>query len=105
VSFHSWRGCTDETLKKWAHAARQLNIPLLVAEGSTDAAAWTYPEIFSEQAFALYEINLYVRICSICQPLSILQWQLTADYSVMTGANIFGTKGLSCPKIGLHKKV
>jgi hypothetical protein len=97
VSFHSWRGCTDETLKKWAHAARQLNIPLLVAEGSTDAAAWTYPEIFSEQAFALYEINLYVRICSICQPLSILQWQLTADYSVMTGANIFGTKGALRP--------
>lgn len=97
VSFHSWRGCTDETLKKWAHAARQLNIPLLVAEGSTDAAAWTYPEIFSEQSFALYEINLYVRICSICQPLSILQWQLTADYSVMTGASIFGTKGPLIP--------
>ena len=91
VSFHSWRGCTDETLKKWAGAARHLNLPLLVGEGSTDAAAWNYPEIFSEQSFALYEINLYIRICSITQPLSILQWQLTADYSVLTGEGIFGT--------------
>jgi hypothetical protein len=93
VSFHSWRGCTDETLQKWAGAAKQLNLPLIVAEGSTDAAAWNYPEIFSEQSFALYEINLYTRLCAICQPLSILQWQLTADYSVLTGSGIFGTTG------------
>ena len=93
ISFHSWRGCTDETLKKWAGAARQMNLPLIVGEGSTDAAAWNYPEIFSEQSFALYEINLYTRICAICQPLSILQWQLTADYSVLTGGDIFGIPG------------
>lgn len=30
VSFHSWRGCDDETLKKWAGASRELNIPLIV---------------------------------------------------------------------------
>jgi O-glycosyl hydrolase len=93
VSFHSWRGCDDETLRKWAEAAKKMNLPLIVAEGSTDAAAWNYPEIFSEQTFAMYEINLYVRICSVCQPLSILQWQLTSDYSVMTGDGIFGTTG------------
>lgn len=93
VSFHSWRGCTDETLKKWAGAAKQLNLPLIVGEGSTDAAAWNYPEIFSEQTFAFYEINLYIRILAICQPLSILQWQLTADYSLLTGEGIFGTSG------------
>ena len=93
VSFHSWRGCDDETLKRWAGAAEYLNLPLIVGEGSTDAAAWTYPEIFNEQTFAMYEINLYIRICALCQPLSILQWQLTADYSVMTGAGIFGTEG------------
>lgn len=97
VSFHSWRGCDDETLRKWDGAARQLNLPLIVGEGSTDAAAWNYPEIFSEQSFALYEINLYTRICAICQPLSILQWQLTADYSVLTGEGVFGTKGPLTP--------
>jgi O-glycosyl hydrolase len=93
VSFHSWRGCDDETLKKWASAAKKMNLPLIVAEGSTDAAAWTYPEIFYEQTFALYEINLYIRICSICQPLTILQWQLTSDYSVLMGDGIFRTEG------------
>jgi hypothetical protein len=93
LSFHSWRGCTDENLKKWAGAARKMNLPLLVGEGSTDAAAWNYPEIFSESSFALHEINLYIRICAVCQPLSILQWQLTADYSLLTGNGIFGTQG------------
>lgn len=93
VSFHSWRGCDDATLEKWAAAARQLNVPLLVGEGSTDAAAHGYAEIFNESTFALYEINLYTRICAICQPLSILQWQLTSDYSPLWGDGIYGSRG------------
>ncbi len=93
VSFHSWRGCDNPTLEKWAGAARQLNVPLIIGEGSTDAAAHSYPPIFYEQTFALYEINLYMRLCSICQPLSILQWQLTSDYSVLKGLGIYGTQG------------
>lgn len=97
VSFHSWRGCTDTTLKKWAGAARELNLPLIVAEGSTDASAHMYSEIFYEQTFALYEINLYMRLCSICQPLAILQWQLTSDYSILSGNGIYGTQGPLSP--------
>ena len=93
VSFHSWRGCDDATLHKWAGAARALNVPLLVGEGSTDAAAHRYAEIFNESTFALYEINLYIRICAICQPLSILQWQLTSDYSLLWGDGIYGSEG------------
>jgi len=93
VSFHSWRGCDDETLKAWAAAARSINVPLLIGEGSTDAAAHRYSEVFGESTFALYEINLYTRICALCQPLSILQWQLTSDYSLLLGDGIFGTTG------------
>ncbi len=93
VSFHSWRGCDDETLHKWAEASRKLNVPLIVGEGSTDAAAWTYPQIFAESTFALYEINLYARLCAICQPLSILQWQLTSDYSILWGDGVYGSTG------------
>ncbi|MDO4956976.1 MAG: hypothetical protein Q4E60_08185 [Bacteroidales bacterium] len=93
VSFHSWRGCDDETLRKWAGAAKQINVPLIVGEGSTDAAAHRYAEIFNESTFALYEINLYTRLCSICQPLSILQWQLTSDYSLLWGAGIYRSEG------------
>ena len=93
ISFHSWRGCDDETLRKWANASRLINVPLIVGEGSTDAAAHQYPAIFNETTFALYEINLYVRICAICQPWSILQWQLTSDYSILWGDGIYGSEG------------
>ena len=93
ISFHSWRGCDDETLKKWAAASRRINVPLIVGEGSTDAAAHQYAGIFNESTFALYEINLYTRICAISQPLSILQWQLTSDYSLLWGDGIFGSEG------------
>lgn len=93
VSFHSWRGCDDKTLARWRDAARSINVPLIVGEGSTDAAAHRYPAIFRESTFALYEINLYTRLCAICQPLSILQWQLTADYSLLQGQGILGDNG------------
>ncbi|MBR6370265.1 MAG: AGE family epimerase/isomerase [Bacteroidaceae bacterium] len=93
ISFHSWRGCDDETLGKWAAAARKINVPLIIGEGSTDAAAHQYASIFNETTFALYEINLYTRICAICQPLSILQWQLTSDYSILWGDGIYGSEG------------
>jgi O-glycosyl hydrolase len=90
ISFHSWRGWETETLQKWADAARQINAPLIVGEGSIDAAAWNYPAIFQEQIYAIEEINLYLRLLAICQPITILQWQLTADYSPLIGGGIFG---------------
>ncbi len=92
ISFHSWRGWDKETLEKWADAATKLKVPLIVGEGSIDASAWNYPAIFQEQIYALKEINLYVRLLAICQPLSILQWQLTSDYSPLAGGGIFGNK-------------
>jgi hypothetical protein len=90
VSFHSWRGWDTETLSRWHEIARVLNIPLIVGEGSIDAAAWRYPAFFEEPVYAMEEINLYVRILDICQPLTILQWQLTADYSMLSGGGVFG---------------
>lgn len=90
ISFHSWRGWDNNTLQKWANAATQLNVPLIVGEGSIDAQAWGYPQIFQEPTYALQEINLYTRLLNTCQPLSILQWQLTADYSPLIGGGIFG---------------
>jgi len=90
ISFHSWRGWDKGTLQKWADAAAKLKKPLIVAEGSIDAQAWGYPAIFLEPQYALNEINLYIRLLSICQPEAILQWQLTADYSPLGGGGIFG---------------
>ncbi|MCW3092610.1 MAG: hypothetical protein JWP81_3679 [Ferruginibacter sp.] len=93
VSFHSWRGWEKDLLQKWSDAADKINRPLIVGEGSIDAQAWGYPAIFEEPTYALQEINLYIRLLAICQPLSILQWQLTADYSPLSGGGIFGDKG------------
>jgi hypothetical protein len=97
ISFHSWRGWEKETLEKWAAAAAKMDLPLIVGEGSIDAAAWNYPGIFQEPTYALDEINLYIRILSICQPLSILQWQLTSDYSPLTGGGLFGNNAPLAP--------
>jgi hypothetical protein len=97
ISFHSWRGWETSTLQKWADAAKKMNLPLIVGEGSIDAAAWNYPAIFEEQTYALEEINLYTRMLAICQPLTILQWQLTADYSPLIGGGIFGNNALLAP--------
>lgn len=93
VSFHSWRGWSDELLTFWGEAAKKLNVPLLVGEGSTDAGAWRYPAIFSEPRFALEEIDLYTRMLALSQPKSILQWQLTADYSLLIGGGVLGDSG------------
>lgn len=76
VSFHSWRDCDDATLNKWADAAREINVPLLVGEGSTDAAAARYAEIFNESTFALYEINLYI----LCHLSTIVYFTVAAHF-------------------------
>ena len=90
ISFHSWRGCDNETLKKWKAASDELKVPLIVGEGSIDAAAWNYPAIFEEQIYIMQEIDLYIRLLAVCQPLTILQWQFTSDYSPLAGGGIFG---------------
>jgi len=77
--------CQDEILRGTA-----MGLPLLVGEGCMDAGAWRYPDIFNEYTYAMEEMNLYVRILKICQPESILQCQLTADYSPMKGGGVFG---------------
>ena len=90
VSFHSWRGWDDDVLQKLTDAAERMDLPLIVGEGSIDAAGWQYPTFFEEPIYALQEIDLYTKILAINQPMSILQWQLTSDYSVLSGGGVFG---------------
>jgi hypothetical protein len=93
ISFHTWRGCDNWTLSNWADASNELNVPLIIGEGGTDAQAFGYPDIFSEPSFAMDEIDIYVRSCNVAHVKSILQWQLTSDYSLLTGGGTYGTKG------------
>ena len=87
VSFHSWNSGTTEQYTHFSQAARKLDVPLLVAEGGLDPSAHQYRAVFLEPWFCLNEIAQYVEICRVAQPLSILHWQLTADYSILTGGN------------------
>jgi len=90
VSFHSWRAYSEDNLYKWRDIANRVKKPLVVGEGSIDAGAWRYPQIFQEPIYAMEEIDIYVKMLKMAQPRSIHHWQLTADYSVMAGGGIFG---------------
>ncbi|MDI6401583.1 hypothetical protein QLX67_06210 [Balneolaceae bacterium ANBcel3] len=92
VSYHSWRGWDTDILQRWTDAARRMDLPLVIGEGSIDAAGHRYGRFFEESVYALEEINLYTRIMAINQPMTILQWQLTADYSVLAGGGIYGNE-------------
>jgi len=85
VSFHSWNSGTIAQYTHFSDAAKKLNVPLLVTEGGLDPSAHQYRAIFLEPWFCLNEISQYVEICRVAQPLSILHWQYTADYSILTG--------------------
>jgi len=93
VAFHAWRGCTADSLPGWAEAARQLGVPLLVTEAGPDAHLHEYPKVRLEPWFQLQEIELYLRICAFGQPATIMEWQFTSDYSLMTGEGIYGESG------------
>ena len=85
VSFHSWGSGTTEQYTRFSDAARRLNVPLVIGEGGTDAMAFRGRNVFLEPWYGIDEIGQYVEICRVAQPLSILHWQLTADFAVLTG--------------------
>jgi hypothetical protein len=93
ISFHSWNGGNDQLLASWGEAAKKLNIPLHVAEAGTDPQAYSNPTLLQSAPYSLNEINLYIRLCALCQPESIIQWQLTSDYSLLTGYSSGGRGG------------
>jgi O-glycosyl hydrolase len=85
VSFHAWHDGTPEEFAYWGQAARTLKVPLLCAEGGTDADAYRYPQMFLEPWFGMYEFDTYLKILQYGQAASVLHWQLTENYSVLTG--------------------
>lgn len=93
IAFHTWRGCPERDLALWVRSAKRLNVPLIVTEAGPDAHAHEYPDLFLEPSFQLQEIDLYVRVCALAEPLSIMQWQLTTDYSVLAGGGVYGGDG------------
>jgi len=93
VAFHTWGGCDTESLRGWAEVSRQLNVPLMATETGVDSEAHHNPDLFHELSYQLQQADLYVRLLAICQPLNLLEWQLTADYSVLNGGGVYGWSG------------
>lgn len=93
VSFHTYHGVTTSDLEAWARSAAATNLPIMDAEGGSNSAAHRYPLIFLQPWFQLDEIDKYIRICAVTQPVTILEWQLTADYSILTGSGLYGDNG------------
>lgn len=93
VSIHTYHGCTPADLKAWLLSAQKLNVPLMVVEGGPNSAEHRYRPNFLEKWFQLSEIDLYIRICRDAQPATIMEWQLTRDYSVLVGNGLYNDNG------------
>ncbi|MFH0756144.1 MAG: hypothetical protein V2B15_02515 [Bacteroidota bacterium] len=93
IGFHTWHGCTPADLKAWSLSAQKLNVPLMVVEGGPNSAEHRYPMHFLDKWFQLSEIDLYIRICRYAQVATIMEWQLTPDYSVLIGNGLYGDNG------------
>lgn len=93
IALHTYHGCNERDLNEWARAAKAINVPLMVTEGGENSAAHRYPLVFLQPWFQLDEIDTYIRICNTCQPITVMEWQLTSDYSVLTGAGLYGDNG------------
>ena len=85
VSYHCWTGGSDQILAKWGQIAQQFKLPLMIAEGGTDPASYSHRSLFLEPWYSLDEINLYMRCMALSRPVSILHWQLTDDYCILSG--------------------
>lgn len=89
IGFHTWGGHENENLLKWANAARELQLPLMITESGMDSEAHQNPGLFVEPSYQFQEISLYTRLCAYAQPSTIMQWQLTSDYSLLSGGGIY----------------
>jgi len=98
IGFHTWGGCdSDEGLAAWSNIANQLEIPLFVTESGADSEAHRNPDLFLDERYQLDEAVLYIRLCNLAQPRSLMVWQLTADYSLLDGGDTYGRPGPLTP--------
>ncbi len=93
IAFHTYHGLTESDLAAWSASAEALALPLLATEAGLDSAAHRYEQVFLEPWFQLKEIATYLRICNTVQPATIMEWQFTSDYSVLTGGGNYGDGG------------
>ncbi|MBN1844216.1 MAG: hypothetical protein JW810_00930 [Sedimentisphaerales bacterium] len=82
VGFHSWGGANPEQYGAWGDLAERLRLPLLVTELGVDAQAWQ-TRSYSTFYYALREVRMYQEILLYARPQGTMQWEFTADYSLV----------------------
>lgn len=90
AAFHTWGGLENENIIQWLAAAKELQLPLMITESGMDSEAHRNPDLFTENSYQFQEIELYTRLLAMCQPSTIMQWQLTSDYTLLAGGGIYG---------------
>lgn len=97
IGFHTWGGCEPENLRAWSALARSHNLPLMITEAGADSEAHRSPDLFLDERYQFDEAALYLDISRLAQPSTIMEWQLTADYSVLDGGGTYGREGPLTP--------
>jgi O-glycosyl hydrolase len=82
VGFHSWGGASADDYRAWRDLAESLELPLLVTEFGVDAAAWR-TRSYDTYYYAMQEVGMMQDILTHARPRSTMQWELTADYSIV----------------------
>lgn len=86
VAFHSWGGATSEQYAAWGDVAEWLNLPLLVTEVGADAFAWRN-RMYDSYSYGLREVKMYQELLLYARPQGFMQWEYTADYSLVRVRN------------------
>jgi hypothetical protein len=82
VSFHSWGGASPQQYAAWAGLARQLGLPLIVAEAGVDSGAWR-DRSFASFPYAMREMVHYQELFLHARPQAVLRWEYSDDYSLV----------------------
>jgi len=82
LAFHSWGGASPDEYRAWGDLARELKLPLLVAELGVDAAAWRTSAYDSYQ-YMMREAAMYQELLLYARVQGTMQWEFTSDYSIV----------------------
>jgi hypothetical protein len=93
LGFHTWGGCEPDNLRVWRELAASLERPLLISEGGADSEAHRNPDLFLDDRYQMAQAWLYLDLCRHAQVQSIMEWQMTADYSLLDGGGTYGREG------------
>ena len=82
LSFHSWNGAAPAQYGRWAKLARELKLPLIVAEAGVDPHAWKDAR-FHRPDYAPREMAHYQELFLHARPQAVLYWEFTGDYALL----------------------